>query len=146
MTSRRVDCFLTSIFPSFGGARGGFSSPPAHTPSHATAPSLTAFAHLTFTTSLAHATACLSGAKEVHAIVYGEHGVAVDAVCLGIAAAVGIGSAVDIALLLEDVEHLERYGKRFATQETMTNLHVPNQFVGVERGVGISSSAMVEYL
>lgn len=136
----------SSIFPSFGGVRGGFSSPSSSAPSHATAASLTALAHLAFTTSLAHATACLSGAKEVHAIVYGEHGVAVDAVCLGIAAAVGIGCTVDIALLLEDVEHLERNGKRFATQETMTNLHVPNQFVGVERGVGISSSAMVEYL
>ena len=65
--------------------------------------SLSAFsvsATAVLTVGLAHAPSCFSCSKQVHPVVYGEHGIVVYSVCLAVAAAVGVYGAVDIVLLL----------------------------------------------
>ena len=60
-----------------------------------------------------------------------QHGIAVDAVILGITALHGIDDAAEIALLVQDVIELQADGERFASEESMTDLGVPYQFVGI---------------
>ena len=71
-----------------------------------------------------------------------EHGVAVDAVVLCVAASRSAHPSVEVALLTEQVAEVLGYDKGLALEECLGYLSVPNQFVGVGRWVVVSASAM----
>ena len=92
--------------------------------------------------TFAHLAACLLGAKEVHAIDDMEHGIARNGVILGVGALHGRDRTTEVGLLLKDIIELQREGERIVTKEALTNLLIPYHFVGIQRLISISSSAV----
>ena len=73
-----------------------------------------------------------------------QHGITRDGVDFLVAPAVGIDGAREGGLLAQDVVPLQHDGQRFATQETVRQLHVPYHLIGVQRLVAIA--ALAEYV
>ena len=71
-----------------------------------------------------------------------NHGVAGDGIDLTVCPAVGADRTREIRLLMENVIPLQHHCQRFSTQETMRQLHIPQQFVCVERTVAIATFAV----
>ena len=82
-------------------------------------------------------------AKEVEPVDEVEHGEAVDAVILRVAAAHCRHCAAEIALVCEDVIELQRDGEGFALEEALRHLCVPHEFVGVHGVVAVAAPAVL---
>ena len=70
-----------------------------------------------------------------------QHRIAGDGVYLTIGPAVGIHRSREVGLLVQDVIPLKHHGELLATQETMRDLSIPDEFVGVEGLVAITALA-----
>ena len=71
-----------------------------------------------------------------------QHGITRDGVDFLVAPAVGIDGAREGGLLAQDVVPLQHDSQRFATQETVRQLHVPYHLIGVQRLVAIAALAV----
>ena len=67
-----------------------------------------------------------------------QHRIAGDTIIRGVTTAHRIDSTREIALLMQDIVELQRNSQRFALQETLCYLHIPDQLIGVHRCVVIS--------
>ena len=92
---------------------------------------------------LAHFVACLLSAEEVQPIAGMEHNVAVDGVILCISAAHGVDGPCQVALLVEDVVELDAECQRITTEHRLRYLGIPQQLVGVERGIAVATAALL---
>ena len=72
-----------------------------------------------------------------------EHGVRVDAVVASVTSPVGIHPTFVVALLIKKVIEVEGHNKRLALEESLRNLTVPYQLVGVRRRVVIASATVL---
>ena len=79
--------------------------------------------------------------EHIEAVAHVEHGVAVDAVVAGVAAAGGTDPTLVVRLLAEEVVEIEGDDERLVAEERLRYLAVPEQFVGVRRWVIVASSA-----
>ena len=75
-----------------------------------------------------------------------EHGVRVDAVVAGVAAPGGAHPALVVALLAEKVVEIECDDERLVLEEGLGDLTVPQQLVGVGRGVVVSPAAVLVFV
>lgn len=90
-----------------------------------------------------HGPAYLAIAEHVHPVLHMEQAVAANAVVLGVTATVIVHDSTEIALLTEDVIELAHHRQRFTSQESVTDLCCPYQFVGVHGGLIESASAIL---
>lgn len=95
------------------------------------------------TSSFTHALACLVAAKDVQSINHVQHGIAVDAVIFGVAALHGINGSAEVALIVQDVVELQRQCEVALFQQTLRQLHVPHQFVGVHSLVVVATTTVL---
>ena len=79
-------------------------------------------------------------AKHIQAITHVEHGIGIDAVILRIAAPRSIHPALVVALLTQQVVEVQGHDERFVLEERLRQLSVPDEFVGIHRGVVIASA------
>ena len=95
------------------------------------------------TTSFAHALMCLVAAKDVQSINHMQHGIAVDAVVFRVAALHGINRSAEVALIVQDVVELQRQCEVALFQQTLRQLHVPHQLVGVHGLVVVATTTVL---
>ena len=96
-----------------------------------------ALAALTALTSRAAVAA--ASAEEVEPVADVHHGVAGDAVHLAVGPSVGRDGAAEVRLLIEDVIPLQHDSQLLAAQESVGELGVPDELVGVERLVAVAA-------
>ena len=72
-----------------------------------------------------------------------QHGIAVDAIILGVGALIGVDRTREVALLAQQIIELDAHTKRTAFKEALRKLSIPHQFVGVKRTVGISATTVL---
>ena len=72
-----------------------------------------------------------------------QHGVAVDAVILDVAALRGVDGSAEVALVVENVVKLQHHRQRLALEEALCYLRVPHQLVRVHRLVAVAASAVL---
>ena len=80
--------------------------------------------------------------KHVEAVADVKHGVGVDAVVARVAASAGVDPPFVVALLAEEIVEVKRHDKRLALEERLGELPVPDELVGVARGVVIAAAAV----
>ena len=95
------------------------------------------------TSSFAHVLTCLAAAKDVQSINHVQHGVAVDAVVFGVAALHGINGSAEVALVVQDVVELQRQREVALFEQTLRQLHVPHQLVGVHGLIVVATAAVL---
>ena len=81
--------------------------------------------------------------EHIQAITHVKHGIAVDAVVAGIATPVGIHPTLVVALLAKEVVEVQCHNKAFVLEERLRYLAVPDEFVGIRRGVIETSPAIL---
>jgi len=69
--------------------------------------------------------------EDVKAVNNVQHGVAVYAVILCVAALHGVDCAAEVALVVQYVIVLQRHRERLAFEEALAQLRVPDKLVGV---------------
>ena len=78
-------------------------------------------------------------AEHVVTVTDMNHGIRSDSVHFAIGPPVSVYGAGEVRLLVQNVVPLQHDGEGLATQETVRNLGVPKQFVGVECRVTVTS-------
>ena len=78
-----------------------------------------------------HVLTSLPAAKHIQAVDEGGHDVRVDVVVFRVTPSVGIDGAADVRPLSQDVESLDADGGYTFFEEPVTDLCVPDEFVGV---------------
>ena len=91
---------------------------------------------------IAHISASLTAAKDVHAIGDAQQGVACDSICPSIRARVGRDIPAEVALLGQYVIEAQHHYKFSALQESLRYLSIPYEFIGVHRSIVEASSAV----
>ena len=81
--------------------------------------------------------------EDVEAVDEVEHAVAVDAVVFRVPTHRGGDGAADVALIAQDVKHLEGDGGGVALEEVLGQLCVPDKLVGVHACAAVAPSAAV---
>ncbi len=71
-----------------------------------------------------------------------ENGIRGNGVNLLVTPAVSIDGTTEVGLLVQDIIPLQHHGEGLAAQETIAQLRIPNQFVGVQRSIGIAALAI----
>ena len=102
-------------------------------------------ARATETGTALRATGALGGVlatEEIQTVDDMEHTVARDGVVLRIRAAHRADRADERGLLLEDIIELQRDSERLALEETLRDLCIPDEFVGIHRRVVVASPAL----
>ena len=93
-------------------------------------------------TATATPSAAAAAAEEVHAVADVEHGIGGDGVDFAVGPAVGVDGTGEVGLLVENVVPLKHDGEYLATEEAVAELCVPDELVGVECLVGITTLAV----
>ena len=75
-----------------------------------------------------------------------QHGIRVDTIIRGVAPAHRVDASREVAHLMQDVVELQHHRQRSALQETLRNLRIPYQLVGVQRGITVSPPALVVHI
>ena len=70
-----------------------------------------------------------------------KHGIGSNGVNLRVTPSVGVHCTGEVGLLVQDVIPLQHDGERLAAQETVAQLCIPNEFVGIQRLVAVASFA-----
>ena len=70
-----------------------------------------------------------------------QHGIRGDGIHRAVGPAVGVHRAREVGLLVEDVVPLQHHREFLAFHETVRELRVPYQLVGIERGVAVAPLA-----
>ena len=78
----------------------------------------------------AHLLTGIFTAEKIKAINHVQHGIAVDAIILGVGALIGVDRTREVALLAQQVVELDAHTKRTAFKEALRKLSIPHQFVG----------------
>lgn len=102
--------------------------------------SLTATLAVTFAATKA---ATIRGtAKEIQTIANVEHSVRSNSIDFAVGPAISIDRTTEIGLFTQDIVPLQHDCKLLATQEAIRELRVPDELVGVQRGIGIAALAV----
>ena len=72
-----------------------------------------------------------------------KHSITVDAVVRGITTAHCIDHSREIALLMENIIELQGNSQRLTLQETLSHLHIPDQFIGIHRCIIVSPTTLL---
>ena len=102
----------------------------------------TTIASLTATLAVTFATTIRGTAKEIQTIANVEHSVRSNSIDFAVGPAISIDRTTEIGLFTQDIVPLQHDCKLLATQEAIRELRVPDELVGVQRGIGIAALAV----
>ena len=83
---------------------------------------------------------CLLASEEIQAIYHMKHRIAVDGIILRIRTGCSRNGTREGALLTKDIVELKHHGQRLALQETLRELRIPYQLIGVHSAVIIATA------
>jgi hypothetical protein len=102
----------------------------------------TTIASLTATLAVTFAATIRGTAKEIQTIADVEHSVRSNSIDFAVGPAISIDRTTEIGLFTQDIVPLQHDCKLLATQEAIRELRVPDELVGVQRGIGIAALAV----
>ena len=102
----------------------------------------TTIASLTATLAVTFAATIRGTAKEIQTIADVEHSVRSNSIDFAVGPAISIDRTTEIGLFSQDIVPLQHDCKFLATQEAIRELRVPDELVGVQRGIGIAALAV----
>ena len=76
----------------------------------------------------------------VQTIDHMEHGIAVNAIILCITTHERIDRTAEITLLMKNIIELQTYRQRLSFHQSLRKLCIPYQFVGIHRGITVTST------
>ena len=136
-TATHEGCFFVLHPSSSSEASATSASAPATTTS---AFAVEAFA--TSTSASAFPSATVTTSKEIQTVTDVKHSVRSDSVDFLVAPTVGVDGTTEVRLFVENVVPLEHHGEFLALEETLRELGIPQQLVGVERRIAIAALAV----